>query len=201
MNLRDPLDQRRVRDGARRPPSASPRVVPAGGDIQQSAHRGHGVCGLVLLHELESFGGTELVSRANQAAAFDKISRSIFSCRFSRRSRRNSSRSAVVNPSALRPSSRSAWWTQFRIACADGSNSLASSSGVRPARTSSTICRRNSAGYGGLDRGISSSPRAAELWKTGPLPRFHTASAASTTTSFSSLVCQCPLKRGRSKGD
>lgn len=33
-------------------------------------------------------------------------------------------------------------------------NSRDSSVGVRPARTSSTICRRNSAGYGGLDLDI-----------------------------------------------
>jgi hypothetical protein len=33
-----------------------------------------------------------------------------------------------------------------RIACADGSNPRASSSGSRPARTSLTICRRNSGG-------------------------------------------------------
>jgi hypothetical protein len=34
------------------------------------------------------------------------------------------------------------------IACADGSNSRESSSGLRPERTSSTIRRRNSSGYG-----------------------------------------------------
>ncbi|TDD24764.1 CPBP family intramembrane glutamic endopeptidase [Nonomuraea diastatica] len=53
--------------------------------------------------------------------------------------------SALVSPS-WRPSSRSAWRTQVRIDCAEGWNSLASSSGVRPARTSSTVCRRNSGG-------------------------------------------------------
>ena len=56
----------------------------------------------------------------------------------------SSSRSAVVKPSARRPSSRSTWATQLPIACAEGSNPLASSSGVRPARTSSTISRRSS---------------------------------------------------------
>jgi hypothetical protein len=61
-----------------------------------------------------------------------------------RNRRLSSSRSAVVRPSSRRPSSRSTCATQLRIACADGSNSLASSSGLRPARTSSIICRRNS---------------------------------------------------------
>lgn len=46
--------------------------------------------------------------------------------------------------SARRPSSRSAWATQLRIACADGSNPRANSAGSRPARTRSTIWRRNS---------------------------------------------------------
>ena len=53
------------------------------------------------------------------------------SWRISRRRRLSSSRSAVVRPSARRPSSRSACATQLRIACADGSNSFASSSGPR----------------------------------------------------------------------
>ena len=43
-----------------------------------------------------------------------------------------------------RPASRSACATQFRIACAVGSNSFARLSGLRPDRTSSIICRRNS---------------------------------------------------------
>jgi hypothetical protein len=86
------------------------------------------------------------LSRANQAAAFDRISRSSLSWRFSRLSRLSSSRSAVVRPPPLlrRPASRSVRPTQFLIDCAVGSNSRASSSGERPARTSSTIWRRNS---------------------------------------------------------
>jgi hypothetical protein len=69
------------------------------------------------------------VSRANQAAAFDRISRSNLGWRFSRRSRLSSSRSAVVRPSARRPALRSAWATQFLIDCEVGSNSRARSSG------------------------------------------------------------------------
>ena len=62
--------------GATRTPTASPRVVPAGGDAQHSAHRGHPMMGLVCLHEREDLPGIVPVSRANQAAAFFKISRS-----------------------------------------------------------------------------------------------------------------------------
>jgi hypothetical protein len=39
-----------------------------------------------------------------------------------------------------------ACFTQVEIDCAVGSNSRANSSGVRPDRTRSTICRRNSGG-------------------------------------------------------
>ena len=49
-------------------PTASPRVVPAGGDAQHSAHRSHPMMGLVRLHELEDLPGIVPVSRANQAA-------------------------------------------------------------------------------------------------------------------------------------
>ncbi|WP_444545200.1 hypothetical protein [Streptomyces brasiliensis] len=41
---------------------------------------------------------------------------------------------------------RLAWLAQVRMVWADGSNSFASSSGDRPARTSSTIWRRNLGG-------------------------------------------------------
>ena len=60
----------------KRTPTASPRVVPAGGDAQHPAHRGHPMMGLIRLHVLEDFARTEPVSRANQAVAFASISRS-----------------------------------------------------------------------------------------------------------------------------
>src|SRR5438132_1626825 len=56
------------------------------------------------------------------------------------------------------PASSAACFTQFRIACAEGSNWRASSSGVRPLRTSSTIRWRNSGEYGGLLFGIVDLP-------------------------------------------
>src|SRR5207244_12372986 len=133
------------------------------------ALRGDRMHGLVAPHELESFGGIEPVSRANQAAAFFKISRSSRRTLFSRRSRRSSSRSSVVRPSWRWPSSRSAWATQLRIDCAVGSNFSASSSGFRPARTISTSRRLNSGGYGTWDLGIvNSSSLERDLVSTKP---------------------------------
>jgi hypothetical protein len=63
-----------------------PRVIAAGGDTQQRAHRGDREDGLILAHEPEPFDGIAFVSRANQAAAFERISLSSLSWRFSRRS-------------------------------------------------------------------------------------------------------------------
>jgi hypothetical protein len=54
-----------------------------------------------------------------------------------------------------------ACFTHWRTASADGSNSRASSSGVRPVRTSSTIWRQNSAGYGGRLFGMEAPPAQA----------------------------------------
>jgi len=173
MDLRNPLSQRCIGECPLRWASLSPGVVPTGGDTQKSAHPGYRVLGLIRSHELED---PESVSRANQAAAFANISRSIFSWRFSRRSLLSSSRSSVVRPSSRRPSSRSACRTQARIDTGDGPNSLARSAGFPPARTSSTICCRNSSGYGGRVLPMALSfrppPPPVELWKTGPLPRF-----------------------------
>jgi len=75
------------------------------------------------------------------------------------------------------PPSRSACLTQLRIACADGSNSLPSSSGEHFARASSTNCRRYSGGYGGRDRGIANpfTPKGDSVHGAG-----------STSFSFSS---------------
>src|SRR2546425_253628 len=142
----------------RRQRSLPPRVVPAGGDTQHAAHGGDLVDSLVCGHELESLDGIVLVSRANQAAAFERIARSSRSCRTSRRSRRTSSRSSVVRPSVRSPASRAACFTQFRIAWAEGSNWRANSSGVRPLRTNSTIRCRNSGAYGRWLFGIVDAP-------------------------------------------
>ena len=89
-------------------------------------------------------------SRANQAAAIFSISRRM--ARSSRKRRISSPASlscicSAANVSGVRPCSRSARATQFRIACALGSNSRESSSGLLPCRTRSIICWRNSGEY------------------------------------------------------
>ena len=133
------LGQRSIRT---RPPGGRthpPRIVAAAGNAQHSAHGGYRKFGLVRAHESEPFGGITSVSRANQAAAFERMSRSSLSCLTSRRRRLISSRSAVVTPSSRRPASRSACTTQFRIACAVGSNSFArlpDFARIEPARSS-----------------------------------------------------------------
>src|SRR6185437_5653465 len=127
--------------------SITPVVEPRRGDLQQPAHHAHRVNGLVLLHEFEERFEFGAVSCANQAAAFDRISRSICSCLFSRRSRASSSRSAVVSPPSPRPSSRSACLIHRLIAQFVGPNRFDSSATELPARCSSTIWRWNSFGY------------------------------------------------------
>ena len=161
--------QRLVRLLTHRALTLAPRIEPARGDAEHPGHGGDTKLGLIRSHEPVDLPGT--VSRANQAVAFAKMFRSSRSRRFSRRRRRSSSRSAVLGPSARCPSSRSACTTQLRIACADGSNSRASSSGVRPARISSIIWRRNSGAYGGLDLGMvdTSFPKDQVSTKTDQL--------------------------------
>ena len=73
------LDQHGIILGASRQRPLRPRIIPAGGDAQHAAQRGHRVDGPALAHELEPFDGIAFVSRANQAAAFDRISRSTLS--------------------------------------------------------------------------------------------------------------------------
>ena len=70
----DLLRQLGVRYGTRRWRTLDPCVIAAGGDTQGAAHHGDGVAGPVLAHELPSFPGILFVSRANQAAAFERIS-------------------------------------------------------------------------------------------------------------------------------
>jgi len=186
----DDLDlgaQLEVRLGPRGERSLPPGVVPAGGDAQRPARGGDAVHRLMRAHELESLDGIELLSRANQAAAFFKMARSSRSVRFSRRSRRSSSRSSVVNPSWRCPSSRSACRTQFRMHWAEGSNWRANSSGVRPFRTSSTIRCRYSGGYGRWLFGIVDllfRPNHGVSTKPGQLQRGYGSSAWQQSLTF-----------------
>jgi len=146
----DRLGQLLIFPSSPRRQSAAPRIVPAGEDFQQTAHRGHSIQGLVPLHEFEDFGGIEPGCRANQAAAFAKISRSCRSCRFSRLNLTSSCLSPVVNPSWRRPSSRSACTTQLPIVRTEGSYLRASASGLCPARTISISWLPGFRAYGGL---------------------------------------------------
>src|SRR6266540_2662984 len=135
---------------SRRQRPLHPRIESTWGDPSEATERRHRVTGLVIPHESErSLAGVGIVpvSRANQAAAFESISRSSLSCRFSRLSCLISCCSDDVRPSSLRPPSKSACFAQLRIVCDDGSNSFAKDSGVLPARTNSTSCSRNSDGY------------------------------------------------------
>src|SRR3954463_13851601 len=172
----DLRDQCRVRLGPPRWAPLHPCIVATGGDTQQLAHGGDRVTRLVIAHEPEPFAGIAFVSRANQAAAFERISRSSRSWRFSRLSRLSSSRSAVVRPPSPRPAFLENCATQFLIDCAVGSNSAASSSGVRPACTSSTSWRRNWGGYGNLVLAIVDSLNANGPVSTKP-GQLQTASA------------------------
>src|ERR1041385_341542 len=125
----------------------APGVVPAGGDLQHSAHRPDREHGLVRVYEEEDLFDFFSVSPANQAAAFDRISRSSLRRAFSRRKRASSSRSLVVRPAVRSPSSSSACRSHLRIACAVGSNSFASASGDRPSRANRTSSCCNSTEY------------------------------------------------------
>jgi len=65
-----------------------PGMEATAGDLQQPAHRPNRMGGLIHLHESEECLEFGTVSCANQAAAFERISRSTLSWRFSRRSPR-----------------------------------------------------------------------------------------------------------------
>jgi hypothetical protein len=83
------------------------------------------VLGLLRRDEPEDHRRVSLSCLAKKAAAFLKISRSSVSVLTSRRSRRSSSRSSEVRPSAL-PSSTSSWLAQFLSDCGEHPSSAAS---------------------------------------------------------------------------
>jgi hypothetical protein len=202
VNRLDPLRKRRIGCRPLRERPILPRMISAGGDSQQTAHRGYRVNILIRLHESEDLSGIEPVSRANQAAAFDKISRSMRNCRFSRRKRTSSLRSSVVNPSLCLPSSRSAWATQLWIYWAVGSNSLDNASGFLPPRTNSTMRRRNSGGYGGWVFGMMDTSSSNDIvsTKTGQLqlharPRYNYTKRGRTSSGAFGPRIPLPLAR------
>src|SRR5579871_2134741 len=146
MDRLDLARQIQVHPSSRAPRPLEPGVEPAPRDLQHSAHDPDRMGGLVGSYESEERFEVPL-SCANQAAAFERISRSSLSLRFSRRSRLSSSRSALVKPPSPLPASRASCFNHSEMVQAVGPNSLESDAGVRPERTRSTICRLNSGVY------------------------------------------------------
>src|SRR5712671_649385 len=138
--------QRQVRPISLTHRSIQPRIESASRNLQQSAHDPDRVGGLVHLHEPEERFEVPL-SVANQAAAFERISRSSFNLRTSRRNRDSSSRSAVVNPPSPLPASRLPCRTHSAIVQGVGPYSFDKDLAVLPLCAKSTICRLNSGVY------------------------------------------------------
>ncbi len=135
MNLSDSTSKHHVLSGSFGRRSAPPGVVAASQNSEYTTHGGDREFGLVRIYESEEFGGKSPFSRANQAVAFARISRSCCSWRSFLRSSRISSFSSEVGPSDRMPSSRSVCFNQLRIVCSVGSNFSASSLG-EPAASS-----------------------------------------------------------------
>jgi hypothetical protein len=142
----DPVAEQNVALRMLRRRSPHPCVKAACRSFQYAAHREDRIRGLVRFRESEDRFGS-ILSRANQAVAFERISRSISSCLTRLRSHPISCRSSLVRPSLRSPVSSCAWRTQLRIVWPEGSNSSANSSGDRLARTSATSFVLNSGGY------------------------------------------------------
>lgn len=102
--------------------------------------------GLVYLHEPKERFEVPL-SVSNQAAAFERISRSSFSLRFSRCNCASSCRSAVVNPPSPLPASRLSSRIHSAIVQSVGPYSFAKDRTVLPLQAKTTICRLNSGVY------------------------------------------------------
>lgn len=115
----NPVEQFPIRRLPSRRGSLQPPVEAAAGDSQHAAHGTNAELGPVRLHELEDRLGVFVVSLANQAVAFARMSRSSLMRASSRRSRLTSFESSC-SPG---PSARS---SQLRIVCGVGSNSSAS---------------------------------------------------------------------------
>jgi hypothetical protein len=125
-----------VANRASRRRTSVPGVKTARRHTKHSTHRLHRKLGLIRVHEFVDPLDALSPLPANQAVAFARMSRSSFSCRFSRRSRASSSRSALVSTSLPRsglPLSAAAWANQVEMLCALQPNSRASSAGLRPA--------------------------------------------------------------------
>src|SRR3954447_14148849 len=89
-----------IRSGMRRGRATAPGIVAGLRHAEHACHQRDREAGLVRAHEPEDPDGITPVSRANQAVARERMSRSRRSCLFSRRSRLNSSRSAALRPAS-----------------------------------------------------------------------------------------------------
>jgi len=76
MDCADAARQIGVGGRPRRNRPASPSVIAGRRNLQDAGQRANGIHGLVRAHEPVNPFGLALLSRANQAAAFAKISRS-----------------------------------------------------------------------------------------------------------------------------
>src|SRR5579884_4018239 len=88
------ISKQQVRSLSLRRRPLQPRIITARGNTERFAKNRCFEFGLIGLHEFERLSGIELVSRANQAAAFDRISFSMVSRLFSRRNFESSARSS-----------------------------------------------------------------------------------------------------------
>src|SRR5215218_2189288 len=152
VDLTDALDQPLVLERPRAGRALGPSVIARTRHAEYPAQSADRVAGLLRIDEPEDHRRVLSSCAARKAAAFFKISRSSARIRFSRRSRRNSSRSSLLRPSR-RPSSMSIWRAQLRSDCGETPSSRASPGTDLPLRlSSSTASRRNCKGYGaGMD--------------------------------------------------
>src|SRR3954468_18552668 len=117
---------------------------------EHARHRTDREAGPVRADKGQEPDGATPLSRANQAAARERMPRSGHSWLLSRRSRVNSSRLAALREAstapdfASSPPRRLARVTRLPVARTEGSNSPAGPAGSRPARTGSTLWRPNS---------------------------------------------------------
>ncbi len=140
MDLGDLIGQARVLTRPQRRPPPIPRVKTRARDPQHAAHDLDRVLSPLSSDKPEDPHRVTL-SLAKKAAAFLSVSRSSVTTRSSRRNRRSSSRSTLVNPCA-RPSSTSSWPLQVRNDCGETPSSAASWGTDLPLLLSSAIASR-----------------------------------------------------------
>src|SRR5204863_6138743 len=132
VQLADPREQPLVLDRARRAAAARPPVVGGRRHVQGLADRLDPEVLALLVDERAHLGRSGSSSFAKNTLAAFKISFARRSSKFSRRSLRTSSRSALVSRSPRRPPSASAWRTRFLSVSAPTPRSAATCAIGRP---------------------------------------------------------------------